>query len=186
MDLLPQIAISAQQTTVDYATQAEQLWNSLPDEVKGIIVILALLLSLKALNGIASSSSASSSGKTYRRSHLVQADPDTFEELVADAFEVRGYDTRVTQRSNDKGVDVVANGPNGTIVVQAKRYQTGNKVSSPTVQQIAGAATQWGADRAAIATSSSFTDPAQKAAAQTDVELLDGHDMVQLLNQQAS
>lgn len=124
----------------------------------------------------------SSSGTQYTAGHLKQADPETFERLVAEAWEEKGYSTAVTQAGADDGVDVIANSEDETVMIQAKRYSNGNKVSSPVVREAVGAAQQMNADRAVIATSSDFTGPAYKAAANTDVDLQNGDDIAALLS----
>lgn len=68
------------------------------------------------------------------------------------------------------------------MVIQAKRYASDNKVGSPTVRRVSGAADQFNADRAVIATSSTFTGPAMEAARDLEIELLDGDDIAQILN----
>jgi len=127
-------------------------------------------------------STESPSSTQYTAGHLKQADPETFERLVAQAWEEKGYSTALTQAGADDGVDVIANTEDETVMIQAKRYLNGNKVSSPVVREAVGAAQQMNADRAVIATSSDFTGPAYKAAANTDVDLQNGDDVAARLS----
>lgn len=121
-------------------------------------------------------------GKNYTRAHLVNASPRTFEELTAQAFEKQGYDAEVLPEGPDNGVDVIAKNRKETVGVQSKRYQVGNKVGGPTVRRVAGAAQQHGVDRAAIATSSGFTQPAEEAAESLDITLIDGEELADELS----
>ena len=113
-----------------------------------------------------------------RVSELRDLDYQQFERLVARNWQAQGYDVKLTSGGADGGVDVVAFGDDDTIAIQAKRFSESNKVSSPTIQRIAGAAQQIEADRAAVVTSSSFTEPAKETAAKLDVQLIDGRSVI--------
>lgn len=144
--------------------------------VAGVLIVALLLLFGDALE------SDTKPGKSYTRAHLVNASPRKFEELTADAFSKRGYQCEVLPEGPDDGLDVIAENRHETIGIQAKRYQTGNTVGGPTVRRVAGAAQQRGVDRAAIATSSTFTDPAIEAGEALDIELIDGNQLADELS----
>ena len=129
-------------------------------------------------------------GETVRT--LQRLDPDAFESFVAALFARKGWDTRVTPTSNDRGVDVRATRGSGSrrerILIQAKRYASGNKVTGPDVQQYAGLPAQENADRVIVVTTSSFTEPAHEIADRhnehasgTSVVLLNGSELATMI-----
>jgi restriction system protein len=81
----------------------------------------------------------------------------------------------VTGKAGDFGADVTALTPTGhKLVLQAKRYVSGNLVSSPDVQKVAGTCrTMHNADIAAVVTTSSFTAQARVIAERADIVLFD-------------
>jgi len=111
---------------------------------------------------------------TVTPADLQALDYDQFEELIAAIYRARGYGTELTPDGADRGVDILASDSQRTIAIQAKRYAEPNRVSVRPVREIVGAAEVFGAEDAAVATSSSFTDPARETAAAVDVTLLDG------------
>lgn len=119
----------------------------------------------------------------WRREHFGEFTPVEFEHLVASLYESQGYDTKVSQASNDKGIDVTAKGETGTLAIQVKQYSRGNKVGRPTVQQLAGARDQVNANKGVIVTSSSFTETAQSASQSygTSMELINGQQLLEML-----
>ncbi|WP_153952822.1 restriction endonuclease [Halosegnis longus] len=122
---------------------------------------------------------------TWRPEHLAALDPTEFEQLVAELYTARGYSTQVTRQSADRGIDVVARGNGEMLAIQAKRYTGSNKVGRPAIQKTVGAATQVGASRAVVITTSGFTKTAQTAADDfgNEVELIDGATLVRLLTE---
>ena len=124
-----------------------------------------------------------SSYKGYSLSQLRTCDPEDFEQAVAEAWEIKGYATKVTSGGADMGVDVIAKSGDRRVAIQAKRYQEGNKVGVSTVREIVGSANQIGANTTVIVTTSSFTEPAKEAAEALDVELYNGDQIVRILAQ---
>jgi restriction system protein len=82
---------------------------------------------------------------------------------------------QVTGRTGDLGADVIAITPDGRkLVIQAKRYVTGNLVTGPDLQKFAGTCyTIHRADIAALVTTSSFTKQARAMAAHAGILLFD-------------
>jgi hypothetical protein len=120
-------------------------------------------------------------------SRLRQTDPYDFEHFVADVWSERGWETTVSQGSNDMGVDVVAEKHDGLVdtkqVIQAKRYAEGNTVGRPKIQQYHTLKEQDSeADAAVVVTTSSFTSTAEEWAAEHNVKLVDGDDLVDIIN----
>jgi restriction system protein len=96
-----------------------------------------------------------------------------FEHALAQFFTDLGYGAVVTQASRDYGADVVLSRGGQKIVVQAKRY-TG-ALGLDAVQEASAARLHYGAVRAIVVTTSTFTGPAHTLAQTTGVELWDRH-----------
>lgn len=101
-----------------------------------------------------------------------------FEELVAKVWEKRGWDTTVTQGSNDRGIDVIAKKDSPFSqkhLIQAKKYASGNKVGAPEIQQYSSLRHQEAdVDAIIVVTTSSFSRQAEQAAKDLNVKLIDG------------
>jgi restriction system protein len=82
---------------------------------------------------------------------------------------------QVVGRSGDLGADVVAVTPTGLrLVIQAKRYRLGNRVSGPDLQRFGGTCfTIHGAGIAAVVTTSDFTGQARAYAQRAGIRLFD-------------
>ena len=82
-------------------------------------------------------------------------DPWRFEETIASVYKDLGYETRVTARSGDDGVDVILDGPDNSVIgVQVKRYK--GKISVEQIRSLAGALLLNGMTRGIFITTSSF------------------------------
>jgi hypothetical protein len=108
---------------------------------------------------------------------LSSVDDQEFEELIADIWEKRGWDTEVTQKSVDKGVDIRAHKYTPyerKILIQAKKFSEGNKVGSEEVQQYYSLKDQEDkVDEVLIVTTSEFTSQAEELAESLNVKLVD-------------
>lgn len=84
-------------------------------------------------------------------------------------------DVQVVGRSGDLGADVIAVTPTGLrLVIQAKRYRIGNRVSGPDLQRFGGTCfTIHGAGVAAVVTTSDFTGQARAYAQRAGIRLFD-------------
>ncbi|MFH9612995.1 restriction endonuclease [Streptomyces pratensis] len=99
-------------------------------------------------------------------------DPYDFEEAVAGLCRRDGcLDVEVVGGAGDLGADVVATTPDGRrLVVQCKRYTSGNKVGSQDLQRFGGTCyTVHEAEVAVMVTTGEFTEPALDYAAQCDI-----------------
>lgn len=114
-------------------------------------------------------------------------DPYDFEHFVADLWEVRGWNTTVSQESVDQGVDIVATKEDPfpqKQVIQAKRYNSDNTIGSPKIQQYASLRQQEDrADATVIVTTSQFTQQAKNLAQKLNVKLVDAEDLYNLLRE---
>lgn len=120
-----------------------------------------------------------------------QVEPSFFEKLVVDLLVSMGYsgkngDAKVTNRSNDGGIDGIINqDPLGTstVYIQAKRYKDGNTVGRPAIQSFYGALAGVNADRGVFITTSNFAEGAQEFARNQGIVLIDGIKLTELMMQ---
>jgi hypothetical protein len=107
--------------------------------------------------------------------------PRGFEEYVADLWRASGYECRLTKRSRDGGVDVVAEKGDKRVLMQVKRYSD-NDVGIETVQRVAGLLVdeEFAASRVLVVTTSGFTaDAKQRAERVTDLRLIIGSEVIE-------
>lgn len=129
-------------------------------------------------------------GHISEGSNLAAMDWEDFEHLIRGVFE--GYfadiggDVRVTQASRDKGVDAVVFDPDpvtgGKIIIQAKRYT--NTVSVAAVRELLGTVQNEGAKLGILVTTSQFGPDAIQLAAEWPINLIDGGNLLHLLEKQ--
>jgi restriction system protein len=103
--------------------------------------------------------------------------PQRFEEVVASVFSNIGYSARVTGCSGDGGIDVILDGPDGSVIgVQVKRSK--NTIEVEQIRSLAGALIIKGITRGIFVTTSSFRAGAPRTArlcslAGIPIELID-------------
>jgi restriction system protein len=120
-------------------------------------------------------------------SNLASMSWDDFEHLVREVFgkefETRGGEVKVTQSSSDGGVDAVAFDPDpisgGKIVIQAKRYTKTVGVSA--VRDLYGTTLNEGASKGILVTTADYGPDAYKFAADKPISLLNGANLLYLL-----
>jgi hypothetical protein len=124
---------------------------------------------------------------TGRRQRLQNIDAYEFESFVAELWNTRGWETEVSQATSDMGVDIIARKSDGLVnqthVIQAKRYSEGNKVTRPNVQQYYSLRDQESADGVVVVTTSSFTSQAEEWAEEHNIKLIDGDDLLEILDE---
>ncbi len=119
--------------------------------------------------------------------NLAAMDWEEFEHLVRELFEKefasRGGEVRVTQSSNDGGVDAIAFDPDpisgGKIVIQAKRYTRTVGVSA--VRDLYGTTMNEGAIKGILVTTADFGPDAHKFASDKPLTLMTGSHLLHLL-----
>jgi hypothetical protein len=116
---------------------------------------------------------------------IQQMDAIEFEHFVADIWSERGWKTRVTKESEDRGIDVVATKDTPVSekhLIQAKRYGADNTVGSPDIQQYASLRQQeQDVDAVVVVTSNQFTEQAERVARDLNVKLVDGDDLYEIV-----
>jgi len=118
--------------------------------------------------------------------HLRELDDQVFEEFLGDLWDQRGWETEVTSRTKDGGIDVVATCEfpiSLTVVIQAKRYSSSRSVSSTEVQQYSSLRHQRDTvDAVAIITTGGFSEQARETAEALNVKILNGDDLCRLIH----
>ena len=107
--------------------------------------------------------------------------PFDFEHFVALLMSEMGYDTYVTQKSSDYGIDIIARKNSKKIAVQCKRHNENNKIGNKLIQQLLGSMDFVKADSCIFVTTSYFTSNAINQGANSPIELWDKdtfHDLV--------
>lgn len=106
-----------------------------------------------------------------------------FKKFIAKLFKTMGYETRVTQASNDYGIDIIAKKGHETIAIQCKRYRTGNPVGNNDIQKLLGAMQHRNirANHSIIITTFHFTVQAKEQAKECSIELWDGHELKKMV-----
>ncbi|MCK8825032.1 restriction endonuclease [Fuchsiella alkaliacetigena] len=100
-------------------------------------------------------------------------DPFEFEEFIKGLFLDMGFEAHTTSSSGDFGADIILEDTKTgeEIAIQVKRYKKGNKVGTADMNQVVGAKSYYGCDKAMMITTSSCTKPAKKLARLTDTEI---------------
>lgn len=104
-----------------------------------------------------------------------------FEAYLKVLFSKSGYKVTVTPKSGDYGADLVLTKGTKKIVVQAKRYGYGNRVSLGAVQEIYAAQAYYGAAEAWVITNSEFTRQAGILGNACRVQLIDRNGLSQMI-----
>lgn len=94
-----------------------------------------------------------------------------FEHFVAKLFQKMGYQTTVTKKTGDYGIDVLAKKDNDMIAIQVKKNSHGNNVGDVVVQNTLGSMWRYKANKAIIITTSDFTVMAHEQAKEAPIEL---------------
>jgi restriction system protein len=121
------------------------------------------------------------------KNRLQQMDDYDFEHFVGDLWEQMGWNCEVSQASVDAGIDVVATKSNPypqKELIQAKRYGPNTTVGGPAIQQYASLEQQEsGVDSVVVVTTNSFTRAAEKRAEELNVKLIDGDNLVSMVDE---
>ena len=122
--------------------------------------------------------------KDFLRRRLQRMDPYAFEEFVADVWEYLGWETRTVGEPGDRGIDVIATDGDAKQLIQAKRYGPNTTVGSPEVQQYASLRLQEAnVDLVTIVTTGEFSRQAEDLAPDLDVILVDGENLLGILDE---
>jgi len=117
-------------------------------------------------------------------SRVTQVEARQFEYEIARLLSVMGYRTDVTRATGDDGVDVFARKDGEKVVVQCKRWK-GRVVGRSIIDELGGTAKRYEATHAIIATTSSFSPDARRAAEQLNIEMWDFDHLTSLMRKYA-
>ncbi len=104
---------------------------------------------------------------------LKQLSPPEFEKFIGELYQKMGYNTSVTVRSNDGGIDVIAELEGNRVLIQCKRFKD-SSVGVHAVRELYGVVTAENAKKGIIICTSDFTSDARRFAARIPIELIDG------------
>jgi HJR/Mrr/RecB family endonuclease len=134
-------------------------------------------------------------GKKYRAlpnkqllEKLYSMSPTEFEYFIADCWKEIGFDTKVVQDmpdEDDLGTDVKAYREEPWIqkhAIQVKRHKPNSTIGLRKVREYGSIDKMEDADKGFIITTSEFTKNARKAAQSLDVELVDGIELTEFIN----
>lgn len=92
--------------------------------------------------------------------YLLKLNPYEFEKVVANMFELDGYKTKVTSKSNDGGKDIIMHKNNKLYLVECKRYNRDNKIGREALQKFFAAIYEEKAEGGFFITTSDYTSTA--------------------------
>ena len=93
-----------------------------------------------------------------------------YEHFCAEQLRSHGWETNISQASNDQGADIIAQKGNVTAAVQCKKYSS--PVGNKAVQEAHASISFYDAQYGVVVTNSSFTPSAKRLAKSTGVILL--------------
>ena len=125
------------------------------------------------------------SSRLNKGTNLASMGWEDFEHLVANIFEKElGYPVKTTQSSSDGGVDAIGFDPDpiqgGKVVIQAKRYT--RTVGISAVRELHGQMKDEGAKLGLLVTTADFGAQAVKFAANKPINLINGNNLLYLMN----
>lgn len=104
--------------------------------------------------------------KIARRPETIfEIPPRKFEEIIAEVFRKRGFEVELTKSTRDGGRDIIAIHDQMNVpikyLIECKRYSPTNKISIGIVQRLFGVKMAEAANKAILATTSTFTRDAR-------------------------
>jgi restriction system protein len=108
---------------------------------------------------------------------------ESFEEFVAELFEMLDFEVEKVGGSGDNGADLRLKRRDGLVAVAQCKYHKQGLVGSPELQRFLGTIHHTHSQKGFFVTTSTFTLSAEKFAAENPIELLDGPRLVELVNQ---
>ncbi|WP_313631267.1 restriction endonuclease [Enterococcus devriesei] len=103
-----------------------------------------------------------------------------FEEYMAYLLDKCGYQRpKITQKSGDQGIDIIATQEELKIGFQCKRWK--KKVGNKAVQEVYAGIGYYSLDKAIVITNSYYTASARQLAKKLAVELWDRNDLIRLI-----
>jgi restriction system protein len=120
------------------------------------------------------------------KSALERMSWNQFEQLVGEHFRLRGFAVRENEAGGaDGGVDLVLTRGADRYLVQCKQWRA-RQVGVVTVRELYGVMAAKGAAGGYVVTSGVFTDEAKRFADGREIELIDGAQLVEMINAQGA
>ncbi len=117
---------------------------------------------------------------------LLKLAPREFEELIRTLLTKMQFNASTTKISGDGGIDIIAVSEQpivgGRYVIQCKKYTPGNNVGEPIVRELYGAMMHENANKGILITTSDFTKQAISFSQNKAIELINGNNIISLLN----
>lgn len=108
--------------------------------------------------------------------------PYDFEEFCANLYNKMGIQAQTTPATNDGGYDIMLNYKTGEKgIIECKCYNQKHSVGRPLIQKLVGANQILKAEHLKFITTSSYSQAAKEYAAETNVELIDGQRLLELI-----
>lgn len=119
--------------------------------------------------------------------NLLKLSPREFEELIKALLIKMQFKASTTKISGDGGIDIIALNEQpivgGRYVIQCKRYAPGNNVGEPIVRELYGVMMHENANKGILISTSEFTKQAISFSQNKAIELINGNNIINLLNQ---
>lgn len=180
----------------DMASLGHRLAHQTPDQqFETTVVFYVSWMGAIVVPAVLTMGAAIWTKEAFRKARLMKLtekaeDPDflkeisweEFEEIVAAAFTKRGHNCRVTEAGADGGIDVVTEKDGNTWYIQCKHWKS-KQVGVDVVRSFYGVMQ---ADKVAggyICTSGEFTAEARRFADKTNVKLINGQALANLVRQ---
>jgi restriction system protein len=113
---------------------------------------------------------------------LTSLSPESFEEFVAELFEMLDFSVDRVGGSGDQGADLRLARHDGLVAVVQCKYHKQGLVGSPELQKFLGTIHHTKSHKGFFVTTSTFTLAAEKFAAENPIELFDGPRLVELIH----
>lgn len=104
-----------------------------------------------------------------------------FEGFLEELFRRMGYSVKHTKLSGDQGGDLIISKFGEKIAVQAKRSES--PIGNKAIQEVLGAMKMYGCDKGMVVTNNDFTTQAMELADKSNVELIDGDKLEDLIRE---
>jgi restriction system protein len=114
---------------------------------------------------------------------LAALTPESFEEFVAEIFEMLDFEVEKVGGSGDLGADLRLSRRDGLHAIVQCKYHKQGLVGSPELQKFLGTIHHTRSHKGFFVTTSAFTLSAEKFAAENPIELFDGPRLVELIHQ---
>jgi restriction system protein len=113
---------------------------------------------------------------------LASLSPESFEEFVAELFELLDFEVERVGGSGDAGADLRLRRRDGLLAVVQCKYHKQGIVGSPALQRFLGTIHHTRSHKGFFVTTSTFSLSAEKFAADNPIELLDGPRLAELIH----